>query len=169
MELSLSTTAMFTGHRPDQFASKTDIEISKIALKRMLARAKELGYTHFLSGMALGVDTWGAIAVLDDPELKLIAAIACRAQEKPWRWTEQLMYREILAQAHQVISVYDGAYYDGCIDASNRWMCDRSSLVLAIWDGSAGDTANCIAYARSLGREGMIFNPKTATYKKLKD
>lgn len=167
MELDLTKTACFTGHRPQHFSSKTDIEASKIALKRTIARAKELGYTHFISGMALGVDQWAAIAVLDDPELRLIAAVPCRDQQKPWRWTDQLMYQQILNNAHRVVFIHDGSYYDGCMDARNRWMCDRSSLVLAVWDGKGGGTANCVNYARSLDREGMIFNPKIATYRKL--
>lgn len=167
MEFNLSTTAMFTGHRPQKFASQTDIEASKIAIKRMVKRAKELGYDTFISGMALGVDTWGAITVLDDPQLKLVCAVPCRNQESLWQWADQLRHQEILKFAHYVHYVCDGDYYNGCLEARNRWMVDHASLVLAVWDGRPGGTANCVNYARSLSRTGMIFNPHLATYSKL--
>jgi uncharacterized phage-like protein YoqJ len=34
----------------------------------------------------------------------------------------------------------------------NKWMVDHSDMVLSLWDGSAGGTANCIEYARHVDK-----------------
>lgn len=139
------------------FNSLTCIETSKIALKRMVARAKELGYTTFLSGMELGTEQWVAAFVLDDPELQLVA-ISRPHPERSWGWTQQKMYQKLLDASSSVLTLETDA---------RQWMCDRSSLVLAVWDGTEGDIAKCLAYAKALGLAGMVFNPKTVDYSKL--
>jgi uncharacterized phage-like protein YoqJ len=139
------------------FNSLTCIETSKIALKRMVARAKELGYTTFFSGMELGTEQWAAAFILDDPELQLVA-IPRRHSKRSWGWTQQKMYQKLLDASSSVLTLETDAH---------QWMCDRSSLVLAVWDGTEGDIANCLAYAKALGLAGMIFNPKTVDYSKL--
>ncbi len=55
----------FTGHRPNSFpwgyneADKNCQELKAI-LNAQIVRMVEAGVTDFLSGMALGVDTWAA-------------------------------------------------------------------------------------------------------------
>jgi uncharacterized phage-like protein YoqJ len=166
MELDITKTACFTGLRTQKFRNLTSLEAAKIALRRMISRAQELGYDTFISGMAIGVDTWAALAVLDAGS-NLIAAVPCQGQERLWRISDQLVYREILAAAHQVCYVSDRLYFQSCMEQRNRWMIDHSSLVLAIWDGQSGGTANAIRYAKSLGRTIAVFNPMTAEYSKL--
>ena len=34
----------------------------------------------------------------------------------------------------------------------NEWMADKATRIVALWDGSPGGTANCIAYASKIGR-----------------
>ncbi|WP_188052008.1 hypothetical protein [Azospirillum sp. Sh1] len=38
------------------------------------------------------------------------------------------------------------------MNTRNEWMVDHSDRLLALWDGSQGGTANCVRYARGLGR-----------------
>jgi uncharacterized phage-like protein YoqJ len=33
----------------------------------------------------------------------------------------------------------------------NEWMVERADVILALWNGSSGGTANCVAYARQRG------------------
>lgn len=139
------------------FGSLTQIETSKIALKRMVARAKELGYITFLSGMELGTEQWAAAFILDDSELQLVA-IPRPYQERAWGWTQQKMYQKFLDVSSLVLTLETDAY---------QWMCARSSLVLAVWDGTEEDIAKCLAYAKAFGLAGIIFNPKTVNYSQL--
>ena len=58
----------FTGHRPNKLGGY-DEKCNKIvdiknALLYDIIRAYEKGYTNFISGMAIGVDTWAAEAVI---------------------------------------------------------------------------------------------------------
>lgn len=59
----------FTGHRPKKFpwgyneAGKRCFAL-KQALAEQIAKLVEAGYTDFLSGMAEGIDTWAALAIL---------------------------------------------------------------------------------------------------------
>jgi hypothetical protein len=39
-------------------------------------------------------------------------------------------------------------------------MVDASSIVIAVWDGSTGGTANCIGYARRCNKHIIYINPK---------
>ncbi len=44
-------------------------------------------------------------------------------------------------------------YFRGCMAKRNRYMVDKSDLVLAIWNGQeSGGTWNTIQYARSKGK-----------------
>jgi uncharacterized phage-like protein YoqJ len=35
----------------------------------------------------------------------------------------------------------------------NEWMVDHCDLLIAVWDGSEGGTANCVRYARHHERQ----------------
>ena len=48
----------FTGHRPDKL--KTDEETVRAKLKETIIEAIDNGFKVFISGMAPGVDLWGA-------------------------------------------------------------------------------------------------------------
>lgn len=42
----------------------------------------------------------------------------------------------------------------------NEYMTDNSDIVIAVWDGSKGGTANCVRYAKKLNKEIIVINPK---------
>ena len=70
MKNDLNKCCAFTGHRPAKFPWKYDEKDSRgIELKSVLAQQinnlAAAGVTNFFSGMALGTDTWAAVAVLD--------------------------------------------------------------------------------------------------------
>lgn len=155
--LNPQTTAIIIGHSYEQLPSQTTIETTKIALNRMITRAKELGYTTFLSGMGLGVGQWGAAMVIDNPELEFVAC-PTPGQEESWGWTQLKMYQKLLACANEVILINNDFY---------QWMCEHSSLAIAVWDGSNGKVADTLAYAKAFGLQGMVFNPKAVSYSQL--
>jgi len=42
----------------------------------------------------------------------------------------------------------------------SEWMVQNCDLLVAYWDGSDGGTGNCVKYAKSVGRDVAIVNPK---------
>ncbi|MCT7957272.1 SLOG family protein [Laspinema palackyanum] len=164
MELIREKTAAFTGHR--QFAA-TDIFPVQIALQRMIDRAKERGFDSFISGMAIGVDQWAAGMVADDPDLRLIAAIPCKEQYKKWPKSSQRYYFHLLEKADSVHYLSHRTYFPGCMNDRNKWMVDRCSLVLSVWDGRSGGTCHAVEYALDQGITVVNFDPVSASYKRL--
>jgi len=46
-------------------------------------------------------------------------------------------------------------------------MCDRFSLVLAVWDDQEAEIQTELVYAKTAGLKGIIFNPLAVDYKAL--
>ena len=97
-------TVCFTGHRPQHFSfgfdeNHPDCILLKNQLKKEIFRQIQNGADTFLCGMAQGVDTWAAEAVLcakeQFPYIKLIAAIPCPDQPKRWSASAIKRYNDI--------------------------------------------------------------------------
>lgn len=162
----------FTGHRPDKLggyapsASATFFEAGVKAairweMRALLARVcveDPRGLTA-ISGMAQGVDTWAAEVCLE-LGVPYTAAVPCNGQESPWPEEAQRRYRHLIMQGAEVHVVSPGDYAPWKMQARNVWMVDRCDVLLAVWDGSAGGTANCVNAALRTGRETRRFDPK---------
>ena len=107
----MGTSCAFTGHRPQRFPwgfHETDPRCA--ALKAVLCceikALHQAGVKAFFSGMALGVDSWAAQAVLalrkEDPAVTLHCVLPCEDQDKRWSPPAQKAYREILVQADSI-------------------------------------------------------------------
>jgi len=158
----------FTGHRPKSFPWKyNEAALDCVMLKEVLAKQINLladrGVTDWLSGMAQGVDLWCAQVVLDlrkkNPALKLHCVLPCEGQESKWTASAQERYRSILAQANDVI--YVGQEYSrDCMLERNRYMVDRASILLAVYNGTwRSGTGATVRYALKQGREVIIIDP----------
>jgi len=99
------TTCCFTGHRPDKLPwgrdeGHPDCLALKEELHRAVERAYELGYRHFISGMARGSDLYFARAVLalreEHPDVTLEGARPCESQADSWPAGERAEYAAIL-------------------------------------------------------------------------
>lgn len=112
-----------------------------------------------ISGMALGVDQWFAetCIVLGIP---FTAAVPCDDQERLWPEESQRHYRELLAKAHHVRVVSPGPYAAWKMQARNEYMVNECDVLLAVWDGSSGGTANCVRYAEKVGKPVWRIDPK---------
>ena len=58
----------------------------------------------------------------------------------------QQIYEEILSKADKVTLVSDKEYEPSVMQKRNEFMVDNSDLVVAVWNGTSGGTANCLAY-----------------------
>ena len=145
----------FTGHRPQKLPwamNEADprCRALKQELEARLSGIYELGYRHFLCGMAIGCDMYFAEAVLKlrdaHPDVTLEAAIPFGDQ--PGRWSQALRrrYNALIDRADKV-TVLQVGYSPDCMMRRNRYMVDRASLLLACYDGRPGGTMNTILYA----------------------
>ena len=104
MDGFLDHACAFTGHRPNKLPWRYSEDAPGcVALKKTLAEQivvlADNGYTHFLSGMALGVDCWCSQIVLDlrekNPALKLHCLLPCEGQDVKWPASSQKHYHAI--------------------------------------------------------------------------
>lgn len=138
----------FTGHRPEKL-SRSETEIKK-DLEVAILQAINDGFVTFITGMARGVDIWAGEIVLQlrkqNPNLHLIAASPYEGFESRWSADWQRRYKNILDQADLVRFVCKG-YSKACFQIRNEWMVNRSTRVIAVYNGEAGGTRNTIEYA----------------------
>jgi uncharacterized phage-like protein YoqJ len=130
-----------TGHRPEKMPGEDVVRL------QTLHSIKTLEGATFISGMAAGFDLWAA-----DVCLELGWDIWCA---RPWaghkpRVADAELYWKILKAAKKVVNIYETENYPGAwvYQKRNEWMVDNADRVLAYWDGTAGGTANCVAYAK---------------------
>lgn len=109
-----------------------------------------------ITGMALGVDTVFALAVLELKEegydIKLHCAIPCRNHACKWIKESIELYNYILSKSDIVKLVSDAEYKPCLMQKRNEYMVDLADKVIAVWDGSKSGTGNCVRYAEKCGK-----------------
>lgn len=161
-----------TGHRPDKLNNEWnhDGPISKRIASEIVQVFDFYRPEKCICGMALGIDTIFALAVLKHLTCPLIAAIPFEGQEKKWSERSQLAYHEILSHPRtEKVIVSPGGYAAWKMQARNAWMNNQlintppfipANKLLAVWDESEGGTANCVKDAKKKGIEIIHINPK---------
>lgn len=162
------TTCAFTGHRPKSFPWKYDeadpnCVLLKEVLTAQISKLADRGVTDWFSGMAQGTDLGAAEAVLslrkERPAMRLHCILPCEGQEIQWAASAQERYHSILRRADEVIYV-NREYSPKCMMERNRYMVDRSSILLAVYNGTQrSGTGATVRYARKLSREIIVIDP----------
>lgn len=157
----------FSGHRPGKLPWGDDEGDRRcLALKERLwnemEAAYEQGYRHFICGMARGADFYFAEAVLALRQLHsdtvLEAARPCETQANSWPEADRRRYQAILDQC-DLETLVQHHYDRGCMMRRNRYMVDRSSRIIAVYDGvPKGGTAQTLAYAMRQGLKTEILS-----------
>ncbi len=156
-----SITCAFTGHRPHALPWGDDEGDSRcLALKERLdealARAYELGYRHFICGMAQGSDLYFGEAVvrlrLLHPDLTLEGAVPFPEQSKRWPAAHQERYRDLLERC-DMETLIQQSYTPHCMHRRNRYMVDHASRLIAVYNGlgARGGTLSTLNYALEQG------------------
>lgn len=152
--------AAFTGYRPAKMPfgySEADPRCVdfKDRLMRTLNHLVAQGYTHFLSGCAMGMDIWGGEAVRKiqrtNPIVTLEMVSPFDAQAE--RWSEEYRARrKALIDAADMVTVISNEYTPTCIFMRNRYLVVNADLLIAAYDGQEGGTRMTINLAY---REGV--------------
>lgn len=158
-------TAMVTGHRPKNLTG-AEIAWAQVALHHTAWRLRsKYGTTVGVSGMALGADTWWALAVLASG-MHLHAHIPFLDQPKPWPEGDQVMWTELRRKATREVVVGGQGYDVKMLHARNESMlaetAEASGLVVAVYKpGTGGGTASAISKAEQRGLPMLLLDPTT--------
>lgn len=160
------TTCCFTGHRPNKLPWKEDeSDPGCLKLKEEIRKAVEdaydRGYRHFICGMAQGCDFYfceAAQALRDSrPGVTVEAAVPCEEQADRWSEKDRERYFRLVGLCDYETMVQ--RHYDrSCMLRRNRYMVDRSSLLIAAFDGTLGGTMYTLSYAMKKGVETLVID-----------
>ena len=111
--------------------------------------------------MALGIDQIFVECMVDarryyqehGVDFKIVAAIPCQNQDGRWNSASQKEYKELLHACDASVLVTDAPYAPRLMQVRNEYMVDHSDVVIAVWNGTDGGTANCVRYAASRGKK----------------
>ena len=158
----------FTGHRPSRFKFGYDEDNEgcqklKAAITEWVDVFIANGIKNYLSGFALGVDTWAAEIVLEMKkkyeDVKLTAVIPCETQAHSWSIEQQERYYNLQGQCDDVI-ILNTKYTRSCMFERNRYLIDHADYLLAVYDGSGkGGTAYTVEYGQKKDRKITVIHP----------
>lgn len=150
----------FTGHRPEKIGGyKLPNPTYLHVYKEIESTLKKLNPDKVISGMALGVDQIAAY-IAYKLKIPFIAAVPFEGQEKAWPFKSQHIYKILLKNAIETVIVCDGGYAGYKLQKRNEWMVDHCDILIAVWDGTSGGTANCVNYAQSVNKEIIFIDPR---------
>lgn len=150
-----------TGHRPNKIFKDDPYSSENVHLLTAFAAAQLRDYSDLsmvITGMALGWDQAIAQACLA-LDIPFTAAIPFTGQESRWPPASQRAYRMLLSKAAaQVIISPNTPYHPRLMQVRNEWCCNECDSLLALWDGSAGGTGNCVEYFRAHHHQRVFKN-----------
>ena len=95
---------------------------------------------------------------IEHEDITLEAAIPCEGQSKLWDKNQRRRYNYLVHQC-DIETVMQNEYSDDCMQKRNRYMVDRSSVLVAVFDGTSGGTSQTISYAVKNGLEIIELRP----------
>lgn len=148
----------FTGNRPHKlpWGRNEDSFEFRAVKSRLVSEINGLadeGYLLFVCGAALGGDMYFAEAVLETKKTRRIfleCAVPFRGQADNWAEEERKRYERIIRES-DFVTVLSPFYTRGCMMKRNRYMVDKSSVVITLDYGESGGTAATKAYAEKRG------------------
>lgn len=156
-------TCTFTGHRPEKLPWGNDETDERcVALKTTIYQAVEsaydMGFRHFICGMARGCDLYfyDAVAALRSlhSDVTLEAAIPYPAQCSNWPDEDAVRWKDAVDSCDKLTATSEH-YHNKCFFLRNKYMVDNSDLLISVYDGTGGGTGNTVRYAKSLGTKIM--------------
>ena len=166
-------TCCFTGHRPQKLGyGENSIQCDELKnrLEELIIELIEKeGVTHFISGVALGVDTYAANIVLklkcDYPMITLECAIPCETQVVKWNERDRDIYYDLLSKSDKE-TLLQQKYTSDCMQKRNEYMVDNFDYFIAVWNGKPSGTGSTVKYARKNNKMVLLVNPQTLEIEK---
>ena len=146
--------ACVTGHRPSKLGGYHNFNFDslvKFAEDHITQLTKEHNITHWYIGMALGWDMACAQACVN-LSIPYVACVPFAGYTDNWRSADEQLWMRLCRQAKSVIFTSDPGFTVTKLMIRNRYMVNRSKLVLALHDGSDGGTGKCVKHAHSVGK-----------------
>lgn len=141
-----------TGHRPQKLWPKdpwnTENQKTLADTLTLILQQSRIPIDRIISGMAQGFDQSLAMAAVS-LGIPFTAAVPFKGQETAWPDKAQQRYRTLISFADTVVIVSEGGYTPWKMQKRNEYMVDNCTLLMAIWNGTPGGTANCIQYAKT--------------------
>ena len=133
-----SKAVSITGHR------EIGLDCDKNKLKQtFLSLIEKENFNTFLIGMAVGFDML-CFSILEEirkeKDIKLVACVPCREQDKLYSFSQKTEYRRMLNSADQTIILKEN-YDKYCMIKRNEFMVDNSSILVAYLRKDKGGTA----------------------------
>lgn len=135
----------------------------------------------FICGGALGIDQMAfeicytlkySTLKLNPCKIELELAIPFKKQVSKWFGKDDIDRFYTHQQQADVVTFVDtvkdyeyiggisiGDYHPAKMQIRNRYMVNNSDIVIAVWNGTKGGTANCVNYAKKQGKNIVIINP----------
>jgi uncharacterized phage-like protein YoqJ len=138
-----------TGHRPKSLGVPNPYSPETFA--RLVATAgawfdQNPEVSEVITGMALGWDQAVAVAAINRM-LPVHCYLPFPGQADSWPIESHTFYQKLLRQCDSHRTISRGPYHPGMMQKRNEAMVDDAELVLCLWNGEPGGTANCVAYA----------------------
>ena len=145
----------FTGYRPQKMPwgeneNCPECVEYKALLAEKIEQLIEQGYGHFVSGGAMGMDTWAAEAVmkLKEKHSWILLEMVSPFDDQAKSWTAEYRQRhDHLFETADIVTATSNRFYRGCYHKRNRYMVDNADILLACFDGKAGGTKVTVDYA----------------------
>lgn len=134
-----------TGHRPDKlggYGPEASVKVARLAV-RVLEHYEP---TIVISGMAQGWDMALAQAAVS-LKIPYHAYVPFEGHHLVWPSATKAYYHALLARAAVTRICSAGDYSPKAMQVRNQCMVDKCDLLVALWNGSPGGTANCLSYA----------------------
>lgn len=166
----IAISAAFTGYRPGKLTFGYDLThpdaiLLRAAIRREYINLINHGYRYFLTGGALGADLMAAEVILElkeeyrhDVKIGHILCAPCYHYTAKWSDEERERLNQI-AKKSVVTFINQTEYFNGCMQARNRYMVDTSQVLVAVFDGQSGGTKYTVDYAESKKKKIVIINP----------
>lgn len=176
----------FTGHRPSKLGGYNwNTKSNQLLMLKIIQEIENIKITndeselHFITGGAIGVDQMAFYICnklkekhkSDEITRTTELAIPFLHQDIKWfgndrnRYNEQKLQADIVTYVdklddYKIKGYQEDVYYPAKMQQRNKYMVDNCDLLIAVWDGSKVGTANCVNYAKKLGKKIIIINPK---------
>ncbi len=153
--IEVERSVCFTGYRPEKFSfllvdTNEDYIALKHKIKTVIISLINKGYNTFYTGGCNGFDMIVGEILLDlklDYDIKSIIVMPYISFGRNFdsRWT--IVRQKLLNDSDETLYLYE-KYKRGCYQDRNKFMVERSSIVVTYHNGQKGGTLNTINFAK---------------------